>query len=187
MRLFVAMDIPEEVRRAVGELVRKLEPVCRGARWVRVGGMHITLKFIGEVGEEKVAAIQKELAGVRSEGAVELRFRNVGFFPNARHPRVFWAGIEASGNLGPLAAEIEQRLERLGIAREKREFKPHLTLARFDSQGGLPKLREALEGMGPFEFGELRSSEFYLYQSELRRGGAVYTKLARFRFVEAAA
>ena len=182
MRLFVAMDVPEEVRKAIREYIGKLQAVCRGARWARVESMHVTLKFIGEVSGEKVQQVKKELEGVRSAAAVEMSFRGVVFFPHARHPRVFWARIEATPNLAELAADIEKRLERLGIPREERAFRPHLTLARFKSEEGLPKLQEAMEKAGAMEFGSTRSSEFHLYESKLMRGGAVYTRLATIEF-----
>lgn len=187
MRVFVAMDVPEEVKGKIREFVAKLEADCRdarGARWARVEGMHVTLKFGGEVAAERVEQIKKELEGVRSAAAVELNFRGVGFFPNAKHPRVFWAGIEATPNLAEMAAEIEKRLERLGIPREGRAFRPHLTLARFKSEEGLAKLREAIEKAGAMEFGATRSGEFYLYESKLLRGGAVYSRLGTFSFAE---
>jgi 2'-5' RNA ligase len=186
VRVWVALDVPEKVRQGVGELMRQLEPACRGARWVRTQGMHLTLKFIGETAPETVERIQAELGAVRSATPVEMRFRGVGFFPNAKHPRVFWAGIEASPNLTEIAADIERRMEGLGIAREERAFKPHLTLARFKSEDGVAKLHEALAKAAPFEFGGARSEEFHLYQSVLKRGGAEYTKLATFPFVKAA-
>ncbi len=189
MRVFVAIDIPEEVRKAIREFVAGLEAECkaaRGARWARVEGMHVTLKFIGEVPEEKVEKIKKVLAGVRMQAGtgstVEMNFRGVGFFPNAKHPRVFWAGIEATPNLAEMAEEIEKRMEKLGIPREARAFRPHLTLARFKSEEGLPKLREAIEEAGVMEFGSTRASEFHLYESKLLRGGAKYTRLATFSF-----
>ena len=183
MRVFVAMEVPEEVKGKIREFVAKMERECagtRGARWARVEGIHVTLKFIGEIPAEKVERIKKELEGVRSAAAVEMNFRGVGFCPNAKHPRVFWAGIEASPNLTELAAEIETRMERLGIPREGRAFRPHLTLARFKSEEGLPKLREAMEKAGTMEFGGTKSSEIHLFESKLLRGGAVYSKLATF-------
>jgi 2'-5' RNA ligase len=186
VRVFVAMDVPEEVKGKIRDFVGRLEAECkgaRGARWARVEGMHVTLKFIGELDVEKVEEIKKELEGVQSAAAVELNFRGVGFFPNAKHPRVFWAGIEATANLAEMAAEIEKRLERLGIPREGRAFRPHLTLARFKSEEGLAKLREAIEKTGTMEFGATRGSEFYLYESKLMRRGAEYTRLASFKFV----
>src|SRR5262249_44589335 len=182
MRIFVALEIPEEVRRALGSLVGKLEGTCRGARWVRLEGMHVTLKFIGEASPEKVERIRAELATIRLAAPVEMTFRNVGFFPNERHPRVFWAGIAARDNLGELAAEAARRLEPLGIARDERPFRPHLTLARFKSEDGLDRLREVLRQAGPLDFGAMRTGELHLYQSRLAPGGAEYTRLATVVF-----
>jgi len=184
VRVFVALDIPDEVRSALRDLIGKLQPVCRGARWVRAEGVHITLKFIGEMPPEKVELIRAELRGARATEGVEMNFRNIGFFPNAKHPRVFWVGIEASANLAELAAEIETRMERLGIPREQRAFKPHLTLARFPSEDGLPQLRDALARLGPVDLGGTHTAEFHLYQSKLKPGGAEYSKLETFRFAE---
>lgn len=186
VRLFVAMDIPEETRRALGALIERLRAIRSGARWVRVEGMHLTLKFIGEVAPEKSEAIQTALADVRSAAAVEMKFRGVGFFPNAKHPRVFWAGMEATPNLAEIAAEIEKRLEPLGIGREQRAFKPHLTLARFNSEQGLAELRNEIERAGVIEFGASSSAEFHLYESKLKPSGAEYRKVATILFCEKA-
>jgi RNA 2',3'-cyclic 3'-phosphodiesterase len=182
VRLFVALDIPAEVRRAIGETIARLHDVAKGARWVRPEGVHVTLKFIGETPEEKVARIEAALRDVRAHGAVEAKFHGAGFFPNERHPRVFWAGVEASPNLAELAGEVDKRLSQLGIEAETRAFKPHLTLARFKSDDGLPHLREAIKKLEPFDFGAMRTSEFHLFQSQLGRGGAKYTKLVSFPF-----
>jgi 2'-5' RNA ligase len=182
VRIFVALDIPPEIRRRISDLRAKLESACPGARWARVEGMHVTLKFIGEAPLEKVERIKTELATIRSAASVEMTFRDVGFFPNERHTRVFWVGITATPNLPELAEQVEQRLEPLGIPREQRPFRPHLTLARFKSQGGLERLREALRHLQPQEFGPTRTAELHLYQSHLKPGGAEYTRLATFCF-----
>src|SRR6185437_12270328 len=105
------------------------------ARWIRPENLHVTLKFIGHVDAGKLDAIRAALSEIHADGPVEMRFRGLGFFPNGKRPRVFWAGTEASPNLAPLAAEIEAGLEKAGIAAETREFAPHLTLARFDPPG----------------------------------------------------
>ncbi len=182
MRVFLALDIPEDVRGRIARLVAEVQPAVRGARWARVESMHVTLKFIGEAAPEKLARIQETLEEVSSPAAVEMQFRNAGFFPDGRRPRVFWAGIEATANLAGIAAEIERRLEPLGIPRETRPFRPHLTLARFDSQAGVPELRRALQRLGPFEFGSARAGEFHLYRSHLKPGGAEYERLRTFAF-----
>src|SRR5437667_7250043 len=139
MRLFVALEIPSAVRENLANLLQSLRAVSPQSKWVRPENLHVTLKFIGEAPEAKLAGIRVALAGVRSEQPVTLEFRGLGFFPNEKHPRVFWAGIEASANLKTLAADIESALEKLR-PRENREFSPHLTLARFER----PKLPGAL-------------------------------------------
>jgi RNA 2',3'-cyclic 3'-phosphodiesterase len=182
VRLFVALDIPAEVRRAIGEMIARLRDVARGARWVRAEGVHVTLKFIGEMPAERVATVEAELRGASVAAPVEAKFRGAGFFPNDRHPRVFWAGVEASPNLAELAGSVDARLSKLGIAAEAREFRAHLTLARFKSEDGLPRLREVIKKLEPLDFGSMRASEFYLFQSQLGPGGAKYTKLASYPF-----
>jgi 2'-5' RNA ligase len=188
VRLFVALDVPEGVRAEIGALVAKLRPACRHARWARTEGAHVTLKFIGEVSLEKVEPIRVALAPIHLPNSIEMKFRNVGFFPNEHRPRVIWAGIEAGAELGALAAAVEISLEPIGIAREQRAFSPHMTLARFESPKGagstLNRLREAISGAGPLEFGTTFAKEFHLYQSILKPAGAEYTRLATFRFAE---
>ena len=154
------------------------------ARWVRGQNLHVTLKFIGEVDAARIDAIRTALGEVSAGGAVELRFRGLGFFPNDKRPRVLWAGIEASPNLAPLAREIDARLEKLGIARETREFAPHLTLARFDPPGISETLRSAAQGDGARKFGDFRTAEFHLFESKTRPAGVEYTRLSSFSFAK---
>jgi len=196
VRIFVALDIPEEVRAALGALVARLRPVSRAVRWTRIEGVHVTLKFIGEVQPEKVEAIKASLAKIRFPGptgagsawsppkCIQMKFRGVGFFPNERRPSVFWAGVTVGAELGALAAAVEASLAPLDIVKEQRAFSPHLTLARFKSidGSGLNRLREAITAVGPLEFGAGIAKDFHLYQSILKPGGAEYTRLATIRF-----
>lgn len=185
MRLFVAFELPEVTLRALGKLVARLSPICAGARWSKTDAMHVTLKFIGEVEDGLCPPIRAALAGVRTAAPVGLTFRGLGFFPNPRHPRVLWAGVEGSRKLALLAADIEQRLVPLGIAREEREFRPHLTLARFTSEAGLTTLRAKLEAKDagvPREFGAQKYSEFHLIESQLHPEGAVHSTVQTFVF-----
>jgi RNA 2',3'-cyclic 3'-phosphodiesterase len=182
VRLFVALEIPSAVRQNLAALLDSLRAITREPRWVRAENLHVTLKFLGEVAEGKLEAARTSLGGIRSEQAVTLEFRGLGFFPNEKHPRVFWAGIEASANLKTLAEDIEDAMEKLGFPREQREFSPHLTLARFE-RARLPEaLHKAIVENTQREFGSLRTSQFYLIQSKLKPSGAEYTTLASFRF-----
>jgi 2'-5' RNA ligase len=198
MRLFVALDLRDDVRRALGDLMAKLKPLSPDARWVRPGGMHVTLKFIGHAVETGDAAnldaVRAALAAVRSNMSVEMNFRGVGFFPNARRPRVIWCGVQASENLAPLAVDVERALEPLGISREDRAFVPHLTLARFkparsgtrsrSNRAGGEALQSAAAEMAERDFGSARETEFYLFESITKPGGAEYRKLETYSFVK---
>lgn len=184
MRLFVAFDVPEETRRQLHSLIDDFATVCRGARFVRPEGIHITLKFIGHVDDSLVADIQKALSGVHRDKPLDVAFRHFGFFPNEKHPRVFFVSIEAGKDLAALAAEIDNRLALLGIAKETRAFQPHLTLARFKTTEGLPELRKKIASLPAQDFGGGAVSEFHLYESMLKSGGAVYTKLSTYHFAD---
>jgi 2'-5' RNA ligase len=198
MRLFVALDLRDDVQRALGDLMAKLKPLSPDARWVRPEGMHVTLKFIGhavETGDtEKLDAVRAALATVRSGWPVGMNFRGVGFFPNAQRLRVVWCGVQASENLAPLAADIDRALEPLGISREDRTFVPHLTLARFkparpgkrsrSNRDGGEALQCAAAEIAEKDFGSARETEFHLFESITKRGGAEYRKLGTYSFVK---
>ena len=185
MRLFVALDLPEDTREALSNLIARLRLTCPKVRWVRPEGMHITLKFIGEADAGKLGAIRAALETVHSTAPVEINLRGVGFFPNERRPHTVWCGVEASPNLAPLAAEIARALEPLGFPSESRQFVPHLTLARFKSPDGLEKLVSAARDLKSQEYGYVRESEFHLFQSFLKPSGAEHQRLATFSFVAA--
>lgn len=190
MRLFVALEIPAAVREKLAALMDELRaaegiPGKNRARWVPAENLHVTLKFIGNVEGGNVEAIRGALAGVRGNGELALRFRGLGFFPNEKRPRVLWAGIEGTPKLGFLAGEIEAGLEKLGIPRETREFSPHLTLTRFDPPGIVEALRGAVQKNASREIGEMRTSEFHLFESKTRPTGAEYTRLSSFSTAKA--
>jgi RNA 2',3'-cyclic 3'-phosphodiesterase len=180
MRIFIALDIPGEVRARIAEYAERVRQYAPEARWSRVEGLHLTLKFVGEVKDEKLNAIKNALAGVKAS-TFDVTFSKTGFFPTPRSPRVFWIGVEADNQLSQLAATIENGLEKLGIAREQRAFSPHLTLARSgNDSGSLKGMAPLVEREGPPQFGTMTAREFWLYRSELSRGGSKYTKLERY-------
>lgn len=190
MRLFVGIDIPDEIRERISAYMKLLESAAPGTKWVKPESLHVTLKFIGN--SDKLDEIKRALAAVTGP-RFEIRFRGTGFF-TPRSPRVFWAGIEAGPELRGLAHAVESSLLPLGIAREPREYSPHLTLAREGS--GRPSgaredrtkpkmyaLKAKIDGdaaLRDSDFGTMQATEFILYQSETRPEGAQYTKLARF-------
>lgn len=188
MRLFVGLDIPDSIRAAIEQYVDDLRRVAPDAKWVKPESYHVTLKFIGEWKKdvrEVIASLQK----VESP-PLDVAFRNCGFFPNAKAPRVFWIGIEADQSLPQLAAKVGEATSSIGIETEDRKFSPHLTLARSGSGSPRPKrhepmspsmkrLAERIAGIPAPDFGTMHPTEFFLYESKLSPGGAKYTKLLR--------
>jgi 2'-5' RNA ligase len=186
MRLFVALDIDDAIQQRLDDYVRTLQPRLPGVRFVRSTNYHITLKFLGEVASSDVVA--ERLREIRSS-AFEIAVHDVGFFPNAHAPRVFWAGID-SLHVGELARAVDQALSGLGFRAES-EFHPHLTLARNGS--GRPRPERSERGPEAFaqlsafvasspapEFGTMTAREFFLYESRLSPSGPSYIKLEGF-------
>jgi len=187
MCLFVALEIPAAVRDNLAAQMKELRDLSRQVadkrpRWMRPENLHVTLKFIGEVSPANLENIREALTAIHRDAPVHLEFRGLGFFPSQQHPRVLWAGIEASPNLPSLAADIDSALETQGVAREERAFAPHLTLARFEPPGLHDKLRTMIQQNSGREFGSLQAREFHLVESHLRLAAAEYTSLASFPF-----
>jgi 2'-5' RNA ligase len=183
MRCFVAVDVPADVRAAVGRVEAALRAAARTAdvRWVDPAQLHVTLKFLGAAAAERLPALLGALETVaRGAGALRLEARGVGGFPSPRRPRVVWVGVAGEvAALGALAAAVERAVEPLGFPPEGRPFRAHLTLGRVRSPRGLGRLARAIEGAGQPEFGAWTASELVLYQSHLRPTGAVYEAMAR--------
>ena len=108
--------------------------------------------------------------------------RGLGWYPNPRNPRVFWAAVEGGDALPALAHDIEARIEPLGIAKETRVFTAHLTLARIKEPVPLEALRSAAEKVESAEFGSFQADRFYLFRSQPGSAGSIYTKLSEFCF-----
>ena len=178
MRLFTGLDLPAAVVRNLEKLLDDLRPTAR-IQWSPPANLHITTKFIGEWPEERVDELKSALAGLPSRPEIALRVRQVGFFPNPRSPRVFWCGIDAEG-LAELAADTERATAALGIESENRPYSPHLTLARIKDRLDLNPLQEAIASLPSVDFGGFEARSFFLYRSQLRPTGSVYTKLAEF-------
>jgi RNA 2',3'-cyclic 3'-phosphodiesterase len=190
MRLFIALDINDSIRARLEKFLDGVRGFAPEARWVRPESMHVTLKFIGEKPVEAVEEIKHALNDIR-RSAFEISFRGCGFFPTTKSARVFWVGIAAGAQLGTLAKSVDDATAALGVPKEEHEFSPHLTLARRGSGAPGPRkgddttntfhrLQEKLPAMAELDFGTMGAREFFLYQSQLMRGGARYTKIGRF-------
>ncbi len=174
MRLFIAVEIDEAVRRRLGEVQRALRYVNAKVSWVAPPNFHFTLKFLGETGEETVAPIQSAMQAVASEFVpMQCDLKGIGQFP-----RVIWAGLE--GDVEPLirmAGRLDEELHKLGFPREAREFAPHLTLGRIKFVGDREGLTRLVASRKNEAFGALRVEAIHLVQSTLTPQGSIYTKL----------
>ena len=178
MRVFIAIALPGEIQRELAAVQRDLKTVTNSARWVAPESIHVTLRFIGETPEHRIPEIDSALIGLTWK-PFTVSVRGIGFFPGTRSPRVFWAGLEAP-SMENLAQQIDTRMERLGFEREKRAFRPHLTLARARDMRIDSSLVIAAEKYEEHSFGSFTADRFYLIQSTLKPTGAVYTKLKEY-------
>src|SRR3989441_10482155 len=178
MRIFIAADLSKEVRKALGDVQRALRPVSDTARWVAPESIHITLKFIGEVAEKRIEDIDSALTGLTWK-SFAITVHGVGFFPGNRSPRVFWAGMEAP-TMQDLAEELDSRMERLGFEKEKRAFRPHITLARARDTRIDSSLVTASSEYAEHDFGSFTVDRIFLFKSILKPSGAVYERLKAY-------
>jgi len=186
VRLFIAIEIPENVRTAFAALVKEFSALAPQLKCVRAENLHVTLKFLGETDPSKLGPLQNVLSDVHSAEPVNLEFRSLGFFPNEKRPRVFWAGMESSANLKTLAVDIDEAVHRLGFPLEERPYAPHLTLARISPPIIPPKLLQAINEKSNQSFGSLSTRDFHLIESKLKPAGAEYTTLQSFHFASEA-
>lgn len=183
MRIFIALDIPGEIRQRMAQYMERARGYAPQARWARVEGLHVTLKFVGEVRDDQLHRIKEALKTAKRD-PFDVKFEHVGFFPGPKSPRIFWIGVEGGEALSQLAANVEGELEKVGVAKEERPFNPHLTLARSGSGRGATHNLQQIPSLVAAEpaphFGTMSAREFFLFRSELGRGGSKYTKLEKY-------
>ncbi len=186
MRLFTAIDLPQEILLRLERLVAALRPEAL-IKWSPLDNLHITTKFIGEWPEARMEELHEALAEVAPRASFEVEVRQLGWFPNERSPRVLWAGVDGGAALSTLASETEKRLISLGVPAEDREFSPHLTLARIKSPVPLRALRQKVQELQPAPVGKFLVSQFTLFRSDPGSNASIYRKLREYKFEAALA
>jgi 2'-5' RNA ligase len=187
MRLFTGIDLPDDAVNVFERLLARFRPLAH-LKWVPAYNLHITARFIGELPEARLDEIKDALSEVAPREGFRIDLRGLGWFPNPRKPRVFWAGVDAGPELPKLARDIDAALMPLGLAAEEgREFSPHLTLARIKQPVPLDKLHDIVAKMESTDFASFTANRFYLYRSQPGAAGSIYTKLSEFRFAEVGA
>jgi 2'-5' RNA ligase len=185
IRSFLALDPPEEVFGAITSIQNRLRKLIQGdIRWVRPEGIHLTLKFFGDISGDDVANIATVVEkAAEKEMPFPLAIGGVGVFPDPHRPRVLWLGM--SGDVERLLVfqkTIEQALFQIGFPREERPFRPHLTLGRIRTAKGFTGLARVLEKGEEYTAGRFIAPGLNLFQSELMPHGAIYTRLKWFPF-----
>jgi 2'-5' RNA ligase len=181
MRLFVAMNLPSEIRDRMAAVQDRLRRAQADVSWVRAENIHVTLKFLGETEPKRLQRVRPALAEVARAGAsFSMQVSGVGSF-GGRIPRVVWVAVgDGAETLTQLAASIEVALGRVGFPKERRGFTAHLTVGRVRSPRNTEALVAALQEFHAEKFGTFSATEFELMQSELHPSGSVYTVLEKF-------
>jgi 2'-5' RNA ligase len=183
LRLFLAIELPAEVRATLNELQHGLQgdPALARLRWVRPEGVHLTLKFLGAVPAQRLPEIEAAVAlSVVGIPPFELHLGKLGTFGSPQSPRVLW--IDIAGDLDTLAklqSQVEAELGPLGFPAESRRFSPHLTLARVPPERAAEAAQPLAEAVASRDAlrATIRAEALALIKSDIQRGGAIYTQL----------
>jgi RNA 2',3'-cyclic 3'-phosphodiesterase len=174
IRLFVALDFPPDIRDRLGGLGGGVP----GARWIDADSLHLTLRFIGELPEDRAADLALMLAGVEAP-AFDLTLDGVGVFGSPRKPRLLWAGVERNEALNRLQGKLESVMIRAGLAAEEHRFTPHVTLARLTNAPAV-RIGRFIEERSLFRAGPFPVDHFTLFESLLGKEQAVYRPLREY-------
>ncbi len=182
LRLFLAADLPGRLKEAVAEGMAAA-PRAGGARWVRPFQLHFTLKFLGHLAEEALPEVLRlaEKAAV-AHPPLSLRLEGCGAFPSAARARVLWLGCSGdTAEMRALAADLDGKMTRVGVEREKRPYRAHLTLARCRDPRDLSAMVEGWRGwLAGREGLDFSVGKVSLYRSILDASGPTYHQLAEF-------
>lgn len=183
IRAFIALDLSDEILQHLDRVSKELQQRIpqKAVRWVPAQNIHLTLKFLGDVSEKHLVMITN---AIKAEAAAYTPFTisvgGLGAFPKIANPRVIWVGVEAPEALAGMQRSLELQMERLGYAREDRRFSAHLTIGRVSRTVSSQQVRLLSEVLGSYSLGFIgmvKIEALYLYRSDLRPDGAVYSRL----------
>ena len=169
-RLFTAIDVPEEIRILLQATFRRNPS---GLKWLKAEQLHLTIRFIGETSDDAFQMIMENFREIKWP-SLTMVFSGTGFFPSPRKPRIFHLGFNNDTELGLLRKNMDLKLAGMGILPEKRDFIPHVTLARIGETHNQLNFEKLSRDFKPFEGMSFNASEFYLYSSTLAPEGAMH-------------
>ncbi len=175
MRLFVALNFPKKERDRIYRAAKVLRECDPPVRWVDPEHFHVTLKFLGDVTEDRMRGVKEALIHVATTTAtLDLAIEGFGAFPTIRRPQVIWVGVEPSPALRCLKQDVEWALMGCGFDRETRAFHPHLTLGRADAEKGAGAFRGLDDKAANLSYqGHVKVRKIDLMRSQLSKGGPV--------------
>lgn len=185
MRTFIAIELSDEIKSSLSQIESHLKYSGADVKWVDEKNIHLTLKFLGEIDEEKcnkVKDILDKIAG--SSKSFEINIKDIGAFPKIDYPRVIWVGLDkGAAESRSLAEKIDEALSGIGFEKETRPFTAHLTIGRVRSSKNKQALKEKMGSIGLQETRNKRQvvSSIILFQSKLTPKGSIYTKLHEAR------
>ncbi len=185
MRTFIAVELPPGMKRKIEEVQAPLKKTDTFVSWVKPGSVHVTLKFLGEVAEERIEDVFHGTERALKESKVfSLSLKDLGCFPNLRRPRVVWVGVDkGKDDLTQMQKQIEEELFKLRFPKEQRSFSPHLTIGRVKSPRNIEALTGLIETM-KFETEEVKVDEVVVMKSQLHPQGAIYTPLKEIKLLD---
>lgn len=180
MRTFIAIELPKEIKEALAKLQGQLKASSADVKWVEPENIHLTLKFLGERDDKRVEKIKEILGEVAKEKkAFPLCLKGLGAFPKLEFPRVVWVGTDKGETEAKvIAAELEEKICRLGIPKEERPFSGHITLGRVRSPKNKEQLIQAIKNLA-FDCQEFMVKEIVLLKSTLTSQGPIYEPLQK--------
>jgi len=180
-RVFVAVELPPELRQALGHVRSEQPELTRALRWARPEGLHITLRFLGAAKPEQLEGLVHELSRLPAGPSCSLTCRGLGIFGSSARPRVLWAGVEGDTDaLAAVQAVVERVCVGLGWPADEQQYTPHITLARARGRLSAPDALSALlDRRAAYTFGGFDVRAITLYASRPAPGGAIYLPLSR--------
>jgi 2'-5' RNA ligase len=179
LRCFIAIEITPKVKESIRYIVDILGKTGAAVKWVPAENVHLTLKFLGSTDESLIDQIKATLCKkLLTYNPFYIKIAGVGCFPNTRHPRVIWVGVESSDVLLGLHKNIDEGMAQFGYPVEKRDFSPHLTIGRVKAQKRIPEMIRLLNDFRGSSFDTIEVSRIHLMKSELKPAGAEYYSLA---------
>ena len=183
LRCFIAIEIPETIRKSVGDIVENLKKSGSDVKWIAPENIHITIQFLGETEESLIASIKESLEKILApHHPFCIKIADAGCFPDGRRPRIIWVGMEDSQNLIHLYKDIANEMTRFGYQKEDRAFTPHITIGRVKSQRKMGELLKRLDEFKGICFADFEVQKITLMKSELKPSGAKYYSLAEIPF-----